>query len=265
MSEVLDGFDQAQFTHGGTTRTVYRGGSGPGVVVIHELPGITPRVVELARRVVDAGFTVAMPQLVGDAGRAPSDPYIAKSMAQVCVSNEFTTWATDRTSPIVEWLRALARDLNATTGSRGVGAIGMCFSGGFALGMAVDGELLAPVCSQPSLPFPIGRARARSLGVSAADLARIAERDDLRVMALRFTCDRAVPAERFAALRDALGDRVIAIEIDNPPGNPHGIRRLAHSVLTEDLVDEPGHPTREALDRVLDFLRERLLADPTTR
>lgn len=262
---ALADFERTRFTHAGVTRDVYRGGSGPGVVLIHELPGITPKVAALARRVVDAGFTVAMPQLAGEPGRAPSGPYVARSLASVCVSAEFTTWAADRTSPVVEWLRALARDLAARCGGPGAGAIGMCFSGGFALAMAVDDTMVAPVCSQPSLPFAVGARRRRSPGVSPEDLARIRARPDLRCMALRFTHDRAVPGERFAALREALGDRLVAIEIDNPPGNPHGIRRLAHSVLTEDLVDEPGHPTREALERVLDFLRARLLAGPALR
>ena len=53
----------------------------------------------------------------------------------------------------------------------------------------------------------------------------------------------------------------MAVEIDSSPGNPHGIDRRAHSVVTEHLVDEPGHPTRDALDQVLDLFRERLLAE----
>jgi dienelactone hydrolase len=80
------------------------------------------------------------------------------------------------------------------------------------------------------------------------------------VLGLRFTGDSLAPEERFQRLRDELGDRFIAVEIDSSPGNPHGIRKAAHSVLTEDLVDEPGHPTRDALDRVLAFFDERLRA-----
>lgn len=258
MADVLAGFERDEFTHGGTTRAVLRAGAGPGVVVIHELPGLTPAVASFARRVVDAGFTVAAPVLAGTPGRSVSAPYIARTLASVCVSREFTTWATNRTSPVIEWLRALARHLHGRAGGRGVGAVGMCFSGGFALAMAVDDELLAPVCSQPSLPFAVGRRRSRDLGLSLADLARVRERADLCVMALRFTNDRLVSDARFARLRDELGDRLLAVEISNPRGNTHGIRSMAHSVLTEDLVDEPGHPTRDALERVLAFLHDRL-------
>jgi hypothetical protein len=134
----------------------------------------------------------------------------------------------------------------------------MCFSGGFALAMSVDPVLQAPVCSQPSLPFALGKVRSRDLGLSPDDLARVREREDLCLMTLRFSHDRAVPDPRWDRLQAELGDRLIAVQIDNPPGNPHGIRKMAHSVLTEDLVDEPGHPTRAALERVLAFLHERL-------
>jgi dienelactone hydrolase len=257
----LADFTSTTFTHGGTSREVFRAGTGPGVVVVHEIPGITPAVADFGRRVVDRGFTVAMPSLVGTPGRAMSAPYVAQSMSRVCISREFTVWATNRTSPIIDWLRALARDLHAKAGGPGVGAVGMCFSGGFALAMAVDDSVVAPVCSQPSLPFGVGRARSRDLGLSAEDLERVRERaaEGQCIVGLRFTHDRLVPEARFRRLRDELGDRFIAVEIDSSPGNPHGNPKVAHSVLTEHLVDADGHPTQDALERVLDFFAERLL------
>lgn len=256
---ALRGLTETAFTFAGTTRPVYRAGAGPGIVVIHELPGLTPKVAEFGRRCVDAGFTVAMPVLTGEPGREPTVGYAMKSVWEMCVSREFTTWALHRTSPVIGWLRALARDLHERTGGLGVGAVGMCFSGGFALAMATDDSLRAPVCSQPSMPIGMGKARRAALGLSDEDLARVRARDDLCVMALRFTNDRMVPDARMAALRDALGERVIVVEIENRKGrNPHEIRSAAHSVLTEDLVEEPGHPTNDALDQVMQFFKERL-------
>jgi len=258
---ALDGFTETSFTFDGVTRPVYRAGTGPGVVVVHEVPGITPLVADFGRRLVDAGFTLAMPSLFGEPGRAMSVPYVMKSMWGACVSREFTTWALNRTSPVVEWLRALARDLHAQAGGNGVGAVGMCLTGGFALAMAVDDELLAPVLSQPSMPMPLGRARRESLGLSDDDLARVKDRvtrDDLCVLGLRFSKDRAVPDARWARYRNELGDNFIGVDIDSSSGNPHGIKDTAHSVLTEHFVDQPGHPTNDALDRVLAFLREKL-------
>ena len=67
------------------------------------------------------------------------------------------------------------------------------------------------------------------------------------------------PRARFENLERQLGDGFEGIEIDSGKGNAHGIPRSAHAVLTNDLVDEAGHPTRAALDRVLALFRERLL------
>jgi dienelactone hydrolase len=256
----LADYERSEFEAEGTRRTVLRRGAGPAVIVIAEMPGITPNVVGFADRVVALGCTAVLPHLFGEVGREPGVPYVLSSIVPACVSREFATMATGRTSPVTTWLRALARAEHERCGGPGVGAVGMCFTGGFALGMAVDDRLLAPVLSQPSLPFPIGAARKRDVGVSPEDLAAVKARTDLCVLGLRFTNDRVVPAERFATLRQELGDSFVGVEIDSSPGNPHGIPANAHSVLTEHLVDEPGHPTRDALDRVLDLFRERLLA-----
>ena len=258
---ALDGFIETTFTNDSVSRPVYRGGSGPGVVVVHEIPGITPLVADFGRRLIAAGFTVAMPSLVGEPGRPMTGGYTAKSFGQVCVSREFATLALGKTSPVIAWLRALARDLHAQAGGPGVGAVGMCFSGGFALAMAIDDEMLAPVLSQPSMPFPLGKARSGALGLSDADLTRVKQRvadEDLCVLGLRFTKDRAVPDARWARYKAELGENFIGVEIDSSPGNPHDIKKSAHSVLTEELVDQPGHPTKDALDRVLAFFRDRL-------
>ena len=260
----LAGFTQSSFTHDGISRVVYAGGAGPAVVVIHEVPGLHPGVVEFAQRVVDAGFSVRMPSLFGTPGRDVSTGYTVRTLAEVCVAREFTAFALDRTSPVIGWLRRLAAEAHAECGGPGVGAVGMCFTGGFALGMMVDDTMLAPVLSQPSLPFGVTRSRRRAVGVSDADLARVKERAAAGacLMGLRFTHDAAVPEARFDTLRRELGDAFIAVEIDSSKGNPHGIPRGAHSVLTQHLVDEPGHPTREALDRVLAFFADRLRPTP---
>lgn len=258
--DTLAGFERTTFTSEGKTRTVFRQGSGPAVIVISEIPGITPAVAGFARRVVAEGFTAVLPHVFGHPGRPPSAAYALQSIVPACVSREFHALALRRTSPITVWLRALARAEHERCGGPGVGVVGMCFTGGFALAMMVDDTVCAPVLSQPSLPFPVTRAHRRDLGISDDDLARVKQRaaDGVCVLGLRFTGDRAVPAERFARLREELGDAFVAVEIDSSPGNPWGIPRLAHSVLTEHFVDEPGHPTRDALDRVLALFRARL-------
>lgn len=257
---MLDGFDATQFTYQGETKTVYRRGAGPGVVIMHEIPGITPEVAGFARRVADAGFTVAMPDMFGTPGKPMGVPYALEQMARACISREFHVLAAHRASPITEWLRALARALHDEIGGRGVGAIGMCLTGNFALTLMMDDCMMAPVLSQPSLPFGIGSDRRAGLHLSPEGLARVKKRaaEGVTVLGMRFTSDPMCPKERFDTLRRELGDRFEAIEIDSSPGNAAGIPRTAHSVVTKDLVDREGHPTRQALDRVLSFFRENL-------
>ena len=238
---VLDGWKAGTFTGGGLTRPVYRRGSGPGVVVIHEVPGITPKVTAFAQDVVDAGFTVVMPSLVGEPGREVSAGYSLASVARICIASEFTTWATGSTSSVTGFLRELAACSDA-----GVGAIGMCFSGGFALGMMIDGHVAAPVLSQPSLPFAVGRQRSADLNLSPGDLAVVKERAaaGCEVLGLRFDQDRLV-GRRFDSLQRELGDAFIAVEYPSS-------KKTDHSVVTEQRVED-------GVKRVLSFFREKLL------
>src|SRR6266545_7719876 len=258
----LEGFAESTFTHDGISRPVFRAGAGPAVIVIHEVPGLHPEAITFGRRVVDAGFTVYMPSLFGTPAKPFGWGYTSSSISRACVAREFVTMATDRTSPIISWLRRLAADAHAECGGPGVGAVGMCFTGGFALGMMVDDTMLAPVLSQPSLPFPVSAKHKAAVGISDADFERVKDRaaQGACALGLRFSADPAVPPERFETLRRELGDAFVAVEIDSSRGNEHGIKRRAHSVLTLDLVDEPGHPTRAALEQVLAFLQEQLLA-----
>jgi dienelactone hydrolase len=260
---ALSGFDTFRFSHDGAERTVYRRGSGPGVVVMHEIPGITPQVAEFGRRVADDGFTAFLPHMFGTPGKPLSIPYVLGEMTRACVSREFRVLARNQSSPIADWLRALCRHAHAECGGVGVGAVGMCLTGNFALALMVDASVMAPVLSQPSLPFGVSAAHRAALHVSEAEMKTVRQRAGAGcgVLGLRFTHDPMCPGARFETLRRELGDGFEGIEIDSGPGNPHGIKRTAHSVLTTDLVDEEGHPTRAALERVLGFFRERLRAE----
>src|SRR6266536_2599926 len=215
-------FDTTTFTHEGRTHDVFRAGSGPAVVVIHEVPGLHPGVIEFARRLVDAGFTVYLPSLFGRQGEEPTTGAIVRSILRICVSREFAVLA-DRTSPVASWLRALAAKAHRECGGPGVGAIGMCLTGGFALAMAVEPDVLAPVVSQPVLPAPLNARKRAALGLDPDDLATIRERtqNGLCVLGLRFSNDKGCPAERFQTLRSTLGQAFESIEIDSSPGNPH--------------------------------------------
>ena len=261
MPDSLSDFTRTTFTHDGTTRDVYRLGEGPAVIIMAEIPGITPKVADFARRVAGIGCTVVLPRLFGEPGRDPSVAYAMRSIGPACVSREFAAFAANRTAPVTRWLRALAADAHESCGGPGVGALGMCFTGGFALGMMLDDRLIAPVLSQPSLPIGVTKKAKSGLQLSDEDLARVKERaaDGVCVLGLRFTGDPVVRPERFERLRAELGDNFIGVEIDSSKGNEWGYPTSAHSVLTEHYVDDPGSPTRVALDQVLDFFRDRLL------
>jgi dienelactone hydrolase len=258
----LTGWQITPFTDAGITHDVYEKGEGPGVVLVPEVPGISPEVLGLADHLVERGFRVAMPSIFGTPGRAVSGGYVGGVLARLCVSAEFRAFAVGARRPIADYLRAFARDLASRTPGPGVGVIGMCFTGGFALAAAVDEVVLAPVLSQPSVPLPLGAGRRRDSGVSEEELATVVGRtkgSNLCVLGLRFSGDRACPPDRFATLRERLGDAFEIIELDSSPGNAAGFKKSAHSVLTEEVREEPGHPALAARERVVGFLTERLL------
>ena len=257
----LTGWAVEPFTGGGYTHDVYRRGEGPGVVLIPEIPGIHPGVLGLGNHLVDNGFTVTIPSLFGEPGRAKDAGYIASTIARACVAREFAAFATNKQRPVSVYLRALARELNKSTPGKGVGVIGECFTGGFALAAAVDDSVLAPVLSQPSVPLPLTPRQRRDPGVSDLELNAFKDRavnDGLCALGLRFSEDKTVPGERFKTLKDRLGDAFEVIEIDSSPGNEHGFSRMAHSVLTDEVREVDGQPAYEARKRVVEFLNERL-------
>jgi dienelactone hydrolase len=259
----LTGWTAEPFTAAGYTHDVYRKGEGPGVVLIPEMPGIHPGVLALGNHLVDNGFTVACPSLYGTPGASATRPGAIPVIVRGCVTREFAAFATNADRPVAHYLRALARDLNEQTPGKGVGVIGECWSGGFALAAAVDDSVLAPVLSQPSLPVGLTAKQKRDPGLSEAELKVIERRaaeEGLCAMGLRFSEDRMVPGERFATLKKRLGDAFEVIELNSKPGNEHGFGRMAHSVLTLEVREVDGHPAYEARKRVVAFLTERLKA-----
>jgi dienelactone hydrolase len=241
---LLDSWSFGDHRASGVRHPTYRKGTGPGVIVIHEIPGLTPAVIGFGEELVDAGYTVVMPQLFGEPETRMTPLTVAGSIRQVCVSREFTKLATGQTSPVAGWLRSLARDLHAELGGPGVGALGMCFTGGFALAMMVDDAVAAPVLAQPSTPFAITPARSRDLNLSDADLAKVKERaaGGCEVLGLRFLKDPAV-GKRFERLTKEIGDKFIRVEL---PGR-------GHSTVTEQR-------SQVAVDAVLEFFAEKLNA-----
>ena len=262
--DPLDDFTSRRIEMDGLSKIVHVAGSGPAVIVMPETPGISPHLARFARWVRDAGFTAWMPSLFGRDGALPGVEESVATFKRTCVSAEFRKLAADEPSPITQWLRGLARLAHAECGGPGVGAIGMCFTGNFALSMMLEPAVLAPVLCQPSMPLEDAAALESGPQELAAVGARL-ERDNLTVRDYRFAGDRFCTAQRFAAYAAALGDRfegrvlpdAAANTQELPPFFEHVIKG-AHSLVTVHLIDEAGQPTLAARDEILAFFGQRL-------
>ncbi|MBL8380755.1 MAG: dienelactone hydrolase family protein [Burkholderiales bacterium] len=263
VDDDLGDFASRSITLDDVTKTVHVMGSGPAVVVMTEMPGISPHVARFARWVAEAGFTVYMPSLFGRDGAVPDADEGAAIFQRACVSAEFRAFTSNQSSPVTGWLRALARLAHRECGGPGVGAIGMCWTGNFALSMMLEPAVLAPVLSQPSLPLndPAG------IEISPEEtrvVRRRLEQENLTVLAYRFAGDKYCRAQRFAAYTEALGSRFVGRVLPDSAANPEVpsffARHVAtpHSVVTVHLIDEAGQPTLEARDEILAFFAQRL-------
>jgi dienelactone hydrolase len=246
--DVLDTWTRSEHTADvnkkPTTHPVYRKGTGPGVVVVHEMPGLTAGVVRFGEELVAAGYTVVLPHLFGPVGREFSNGDVMRAFPRICISREFTKLGRGVTTPVAGWLRALARQLHDELGGPGVGALGMCFTGGFALAMMVDDSTVAPVVCQPSTPFVPGAKRAADLNLSPADADVVRRRagEGCRVLGIRYTSD-PLPGTRFDTLGALIGDAFIRVELEGQ----------GHSTVTEQR-------SQVAVDAVLDFFGAKLAA-----
>ena len=260
-SDISD-FRSKTYSFAGRKKTVLTiGDSGPAVIVIHEIYGFTPTLARFCRWLEAAGLQVYAPILFGKADATNREKQSLRRVLGLCVSREISLFASGRSSPIVEWLKPLCRKAHQECGGRGVGVIGMCLTGGFALPMAVEPAVLAPVLAQPGLPA----LPHSSIDVSRIDLEIVRERieaEGLEVLGYRFRGDKICRAEQFETLQKSLGfgfkPHVIADASANPNGPMAQAKQPPHSVFTGDLIDEPGQPTREAANEVIAFFRSRL-------
>ena len=255
--DPLEDFERRELGFLGKTKRVFVAGTGPAVIVMTEMPGISPHVARFARWVRDAGFTVYMPHLFGRDGAVPTPGRALMTMARGCISREFRAFQADDSGPVTRWLRSLAAHAHGEAGGKGVGAIGMCFTGNFALSMMLEKSVLAPVLSQPSLPI----GKPAGLHIAPDELAAVKARmdaDDLTVLAYRFDGDSFCRAARFDAYRAALGDRFVGTVLPDDAANPDSMMKMPHSVVTHHLIDDEGQPTRAARDDILAFFAMRL-------
>jgi dienelactone hydrolase len=250
----IDGFDRKTFVDDtNTRRTYYRGGTGPPVMVLHEIYGLTPDVVSFANRLIRrGGFTVYLPVLFGTPNKSASFFYSVSCIAHVCVSREFAVFERGRSSPVAQSLRALGNEMFAEHAGNGIGVIGLCLTGNFALAMMADRHLVAPVISEPSLPFVLGPGR-RDFALDAQEISKVHDRiaEGCSFVGYRFKHDEISPKGRFDHLKDEFRDG-----FDRHDLAP--TRRSAHSVFTAHYSDDCKSETREAFEHLVIFLHDRL-------
>ncbi|MBC9247551.1 dienelactone hydrolase family protein [Paracoccus sp. 11-3] len=263
LDDNLEDFETREITFDAISRRVHVGGQGPAVIVMPEMPGLSPQVIRFGRWVRDAGFSVWMPSLFGADGAEGTADAGARVFKRACVAAEFRALAGQGSSPITSWLRALAKLAHRECGGPGAGAVGMCFTGNFALSMMLEPSMLAPVLCQPALPLDDPEA----VESPPDELAQIRDRlhkEDLSVLAWRFAGDPFCRAGRFAAYEVALGahfdGRVLPDTAANPDPPPFFREHVPapHSVMTAHLIDQEGELTQSAVEETIAFLKRRL-------
>ncbi len=254
MADAMEGYSVRRFTGPlaegrSVSHDVYERGEGPPIVIIQEMPGIGPETLRLSERFIDEGFRVVLPHLFGPLGRVST---LGNAARVFCLRRQFHLFAKDASSPIVNWLKALCHDVRDREGVDGVGVIGMCLTGNFAISLMADDSVLAGVASQPSLPFFDQSALHMSDEEVMLATARLDEQGAM--MALRFAGDKVCTAAKFDAIAQRFNtEDKQRIHLETLPGD-------GHSVLTLDFSDEDGHPTRNALDEVLRYFADKLRA-----
>jgi dienelactone hydrolase len=234
------------------THDIYTKGSGAPVILLQELPGISDETFRLADKFIDAGFTVVMPHLFGPIGKIA---FISNTARIFCMRKEFRLFEKNKSSPIVDWLKALCAEVKQKHNAEGVGMVGMCLTGNFAMALMADENVLATVASQPSLPL----LNPNLLQLSGAEIEGIKDRidsvgvdDGSPLTVLRFKEDKLSTREKLNTVEQCFNTpdhkRVNCVEL---PGK-------GHSVLSLDFVDESGHPTYEALETILNYFKKRV-------
>ncbi|MCB1179148.1 MAG: dienelactone hydrolase family protein [Leptospiraceae bacterium] len=256
----MNDFLEFEFSHKNISHKVFKKGNGPGIIIIHELPGMVKECVNFARNLEKEGFTVYLPLLFGEPNKELDVIDTIKLFRKVCISKEFDLFSNNKTSPVVEFLKGLCKFAKEETSSKGVGAIGMCLTGGFVIPMVVESSLLAPVLSQPSLPLnPLFR---NEIGCSKEDYETACSRikkEKIKVLGFKFSEDILSHNDKFKKLETDLMNNFEGDIIDSSLGNSHKIPFYAHAVFTKDFVEQKDHPTYNAYLKLISYFKEKLL------
>lgn len=241
----------------------------PPVLLLHEMPGLSPEVLELARSISDQGYTVYVPLLMGKPDEnTDSDALFFRRANSIRFSDPL--WESrfqpaagghpaTRQAGVVE-LAKLATAILARHSHHRMGVIGNSFSGHLAMALAARmEEVAAPVTSQPAYPFSL--VTTSDVGLTGDEIAALRKRvaGGYQILGFRYEYDHICPRERFIQLRKYFGthgflDRTLMGDrYQRTDGLPHG----AHSVLA--LCYQPWTDPRKA-EPVTHYAFRQLLA-----
>lgn len=233
--------------------TVYFAGEGPPIIIIHELPGLTVESFHFAERLIRHGYSAYIPHLFGNINKKQT----ILNFTKLCISKEFKIFARNETSPIVDWLRSLSAELFSKHKGRGVGAIGMCITGSFAIPLLINSPVIAPVLSQPAAPIQSAGNHLgfhkRSFGISKIDLKLAKEKvinEKLEIKIYRFKHDNLSPIEKINSFKEYFGNDLINY-YELPTIKP------CHSVFVHDFEEDPTE-TNKALEDLINFYNQYL-------
>ncbi len=242
----IDGFlEPHHVSHAGVSLPVYTSirGSKP-LIVLHELPGMSPSFVAYCRRMADEGFQVTMPLLF----HRPESNMTGWQITKLCISQEFRSMFYSRTSsgerPFTQWLQHLTRLVIDENPGQPVALLGMCLTGGFALLGFAERGVAAVICCQPAFPFVFG---IKSLGLSESQLSAAVEGARICpapcIKGYRYAGDRFCRKSHMQAIEDRFGS-----SFERYPD----LKGSGHSTLTADSASEA------VFEDVVKFLNERL-------
>lgn len=230
------------------THDVYTiGDGGKIVVIIQELPGIGQETLSLADKFVHQGYTVVLPHLFGPIGRTT---VLGNIIQVLCMRREFSLFAKNESSPVVDFLSQLCSSLKAKYKVKGVAVIGMCLTGNFAISLMANEDVLAGFASQPSMPL----FYQKSMHMSPDDIKYIKKNiDNVGPMHCgRFELDSLCTHSKMEVMDETFNQddkkRIIFHEL---LGN-------GHAILTLDFRDKKGHPTYQILNEIFEYFNEQL-------
>lgn len=238
---------------------------GPPVLILHEMPALSPDVLDLALRVSEEGYSVYVPLLWGSANEnAASRSLFLRRLVELRASPEWRAGAPEANRPILHRLTLLCRFLVSRHPGQRMGVIGNCLTGVFPFALAARvPQVVAPIASQPTLPLSLSRIAAAQSGLSPAEHTvlhrRVEKEPTFQLLAFRFEEDGASRAERFLTFEREFGKRFLDGTI--PLAHYHfrdGLPRHVHAVLTSCYSDKPTSSTFHAWRECTNFLAAKL-------